>query len=63
MPLATLSPDLLEALRRIIPRRRPAKLPYIVALGLLGVVGAVAADPSARELVAARLHVSRAQKA
>jgi hypothetical protein len=49
-----LSPEFLAAIRGIVPRRRRAKLPYIVAAGLLAVVGALAADGSTREVIAGR---------
>jgi hypothetical protein len=49
-----LPPGFLEALRRVVPRRRRAKLRYIVGLGLVAFFGIVAADPSTREFVAAR---------
>src|SRR5271165_5099152 len=43
--LHTLSPEFLAALRKVVPRKRRAKLPYIVGLGLLAVVVVVGADP------------------
>src|SRR2546423_6665381 len=46
-----LSPEFLDALRRIAPRRRPATLAYILALGVIGVAVALGADRSVREVV------------
>jgi hypothetical protein len=52
--LMTLSPAFLEALRKVVPTRRRAKLPYIVGLGLLAVAGVVGTDRSTREFIAER---------
>jgi hypothetical protein len=49
-----LSPDFLEALRRLAPGRRPSRLPYVVCLALLAVAAVIGADPAARDMVAAR---------
>jgi hypothetical protein len=54
--LVTLPPAFLEALRRVVPRRRRAKLPYVVGLGLLAVVGVLGNDLSTREFIAERWH-------
>jgi hypothetical protein len=54
--LVRLSPAFLEALRKVVPRRRRGKLPYIVSLGLLAVVGVVGADRSTREFIEERWH-------
>jgi hypothetical protein len=54
--LVTLPPAFLEALRRVVPRRRRAKLPYVVGLGLLAVVGVLGMDGSTREFMAERWH-------
>ena len=51
----TVSPELLVALRRVVPRRRRARLPYVVGVGLMVVVGVLGADPSVRQLIAALL--------
>lgn len=52
--LHTLSPEFLAALRKVVPRKRRAKLPYIVGLGLLAVVVVVGVDPQTREFLATR---------
>jgi hypothetical protein len=49
-----LSPAFLEALRAVVPRRRRAKVPYIIAAGLLVVLVVVGADRSTREFVSVR---------
>jgi hypothetical protein len=54
-----LSPEFLAALRAIVPPRRPAKIPYIVGMGLLVVLGALAADGSTREFLASRWQHAR----
>ncbi len=50
----TLSPELLDALRNLAPKKRPAKLSYVIGLAVIGVTAALGADPSAREIVSAR---------
>jgi hypothetical protein len=59
--VVTLSPAFLEALRKVVPRRRRAKLPYIIGVGLLAVVGVVGADRSTREFMAERWHHARVE--
>ena len=45
----TITPELLDALRRIAPRRSHPKVPYVVALALATVVGVVAHNRATRE--------------
>jgi hypothetical protein len=54
--LMTLSPEFLDALRRIAPKRRRMKIRYVVGLGLVAVAVVLAADASMRDFVAARWH-------
>jgi hypothetical protein len=49
-----LPPAFLEALRAAVPRRRRAKVPYVIAAGLLVVLVVVGADRSTREFVGVR---------
>jgi hypothetical protein len=54
--LLTLPPGFIEALRKVVPKRRRAKVPYVVGVGLLAVVGILAADASTRDYLAASWH-------
>jgi hypothetical protein len=54
--LMTLSPEFLDALRRVAPKRRRMKIRYVVGLGLAVVAIVLAADASMRDFVAARWH-------
>jgi hypothetical protein len=54
--LLTLSPEFLDALRKVAPKRRRMKIRYVVGLGLAAVAVVLAADASMREFVAARWH-------
>jgi len=68
--LLTLTPAFIEALKKIAPKKRSSKVPYVIAAALLAVIVALGADPSAREFgvakgrpVAARLHLVSAAPA
>ena len=54
--LLTLSPEFLDALRKVAPKRRRVKIRYVVGLGLAVVAVVLAADASMRDFVAARWH-------
>jgi hypothetical protein len=47
--LLTLTPDFLDAVRKIAPKKRRSKIPYIVAGTVLVILGALGADRSTRE--------------
>ena len=47
----SLRPSFIEALRRISPKKRRTPVPYVIALGVLIVLGVLAADPMVRESV------------
>jgi hypothetical protein len=52
--LVELSPEFLERLRSIAPRRRRVKLAHVLALGVIGVAATLGADRSVREIGYAR---------
>ena len=61
--LLTLTPAFLDALKKVAPKKRRSKVPYVIALALLAVVAVLGADASTREfglakgqLIVARLH-------
>jgi hypothetical protein len=61
--LLTLTPAFLNALKQVAPKKPRSKVAYVIALGLLAVFAALAADTSTREFglgkgraLAARLH-------
>jgi hypothetical protein len=52
--LLTLTPDFLDAVRKIAPKKRRSKVPYVVAGALLVILGALSADRSTREFAMAK---------
>jgi hypothetical protein len=52
--LLTLSPELLASVRRLAPGKRRKKVPTVVALGLLAILGVLGADRATRDFVLAR---------
>jgi hypothetical protein len=58
--LLRLSPEFLQALRKLVPaRRRKVKVRYFAGLGLLVTAGVLGTDPSTREFAASLLHHSQ----
>ena len=62
--LLTLTPAFIDALKKIAPKKRSSKVPYVIVAALLAVIAVLGVDPSAREFgvtkgrpVAARLHL------
>jgi hypothetical protein len=52
--LLTLTPDFLDAVRKIAPKKRRSMIPYIVAGALIVIVGALSAERSTREFAVAK---------
>jgi hypothetical protein len=52
----TLPAGFLEALRKVVPKRRRLKARYVVGLGVLTVTVVLGVDPSMREFASARWH-------
>jgi hypothetical protein len=57
--LLTLTPAFMDALRKVAPKKRRSKIPYVIALGLLAFVVMLGADPSTREFGLSKLAASR----
>jgi hypothetical protein len=49
-----LSPAFIEALRKVVPKRRRLKARYVVGLGMLIVAVVLGADPSTRQFASTR---------
>jgi hypothetical protein len=52
--LLTLTPDFLDAVRKIAPKKRRSKVPYVILGAVLVVVAALSADRSTREFAVAK---------
>jgi hypothetical protein len=61
--LLTLTPAFLDALRKVAPKKRRSKIPYVIALGLLAFVVMLGADPSTREFGRSKLAAFRSTPA
>jgi hypothetical protein len=61
--LLTLTPAFMDALRKVAPKKRRAKIPYVIALGLVAVLVMLGADPSTREFGLSKLAAFRSTPA
>jgi hypothetical protein len=61
--LLTLTPAFMDALRKVAPKKRRSKIPYVIALGVLAFLVMLGADASTREFGLSKLAALRSTPA